>query len=149
MTSKRTGLTKAQTVVINGVLPILVLGLGVPVGTVAVLLLLKSAPLGDAFDHGELLLGAGNAALVGVFAFLSDRPNDSLNVTLAAIVYTVLVGMASYVGWAYVSVEGLTNAPYSHSAALYLGGGFTLLSVGVSLYLVSKTFRPPGAASTR
>jgi hypothetical protein len=131
---------------INGVLPVLVLGIGAPVGLVAFCLALKGkgAPIAVAVSHGELLLGAGNAALVGAFTYLAARPDkNAVNGTIGAIVYIVLGGMPNYVGWAYVTVAGIDRSGYSHGAATTYG----LIAAGVtglvSLWFVSETFRPP------
>lgn len=137
-----TGLTKAETIVLNGVLPAIVLGICTPVGLVAFCLALQGASVEGAVDHGELLLGAGNAAMVGAFAFLSARPNQSMWGTIGAFGYIIL-GIFAYAGWAWVTMCVITHSEYSHEAVVTYGIiAATFLGV-VSLFLVAQTFKPP------
>lgn len=146
--SPLTGLTKAETIFLNGVLPAIVLGICTPVGLVAFCLVLQGAPVKGAIDHGELLLGAGNAAMVGAFAFLSARPNQSMWGTIGAFGY-IVAGIFSYAGWAWVTMSVITHSKYSHDAVVTYGI-IAATSLGVvSLFLVAQTFRPPLNTSSR
>ncbi len=145
--SPATGLTLAETIVVNGVLPVIVLGVLLPVGAVAFCLALKGAPVRQSVEHGELLLGAGNAAMVGSFTYLASRPSDSVIGTAGALCYLIFGGVFPYLGWASIAVDVITDAKYSHAATEQWGAAAVIATAAMSLYCVSKTFRPPEAVA--
>lgn len=134
-------LTRGQAFFVNGIVQVLLLGVCLPVGAVAFLLALKGEAIRQAVDHGELLLGAGNAALIGAFSFLGGRAANQME-TVGVLVFIATVGILSYAGWAYVTVETVTGETYSEGAVVAAGLAMAFLAVGGSLYLVSSALAP-------
>jgi hypothetical protein len=142
-TSSSPSLSLAQTMLLQGVIPIVLVGFVLPIGLIGLALALEEAPVSGAIDHGELFLSAANAGFIGCIALVASRTDEAINAMIAAIVVLVLVILPGYVGWALISVQGVLGRQYSNLWPIAMGGSWALIGTAVGLTLVRLSYRPP------
>lgn len=142
-------LSFVQTMVLQGAIPIVVVGVLVPVGLVALFLALDAAPLARAVEHGELFLAAANSAFTGCVSLVAARRDKVLNATIASFVVLLMIVLPCYAAWAFLTVEELQGRQYSHALAVVGGGGMTIAAVIVALSFVALTYSKPAPRQGR
>jgi FlaA1/EpsC-like NDP-sugar epimerase len=132
-------LTTGQTMLLVGVIPIVIVGVLLPVGLIAAGLALSDGSAFDAIKHGELFLAAANAALAGCVALGAARTDRLALAVILAFLALLVIVIPSYVLWAILTVKELRNESYSESIAVVGGGGMTLAAIVVALGFVRLT----------
>jgi hypothetical protein len=141
-TSSSSSLSLGQVMLLQGVIPIILIGIALPIGLIALVLALESAPIRGAVDHGELFLCASNAGFIGCSALIASRSDRAINSMIASIFVLGGIIVPGYVGWSVLTVQGLLDKPYSDFLAIVIGGGLTLLASTVGLVFVRLSYRP-------
>jgi hypothetical protein len=131
----------AQTMILQGVIPIVLVGIFLPLGLTAFMLALEKAPIGDALEHGELFLAAGNTAFTGCIVLVTSRTDRALNATIAALAIHIAIILPAYACWAFLTVHALLDMDYSKELALVGGGIYAGLGAIVALILVRISYR--------
>jgi hypothetical protein len=134
-------LTLAQTMVLQGVLPIILVGLMLPVGITAFFLALENAPVDSAIEQGSLFLAAGNSAFTGCIVLVSSR-HDSPNSMIATLLVLVGFVVPAYGGWALLTVQQILHKPYSTAIATVWGGIGAAVAIVIALVFVRLSYRP-------
>jgi hypothetical protein len=127
--------------VLVGVIPVLVVGVLVPLGLIAGFLALDETSAIDAVTHGELFLAGGNAAVTGCVALVATRHDNLLWATIAAFGVLLAIVLPCYGFWAFLTVQEMQDNDYSESLAVIGGGGFALVAVSVAMAFVRLTYR--------
>lgn len=141
-------LTRWQQVLVQAVLPILVFGIVLPIGLVALLLWLDGKSVSDAVNGSELFLAGGNSAFTGSLVLLGARPDKAIGATISCVFVSALVVLPCYLAWAYISTAQVRHADYSAHKAIQ--GGLIATAVGLLLASVLvwyAFFAPTPAAS--
>jgi hypothetical protein len=128
--------------VLQGVIPICLIGFAVPIGLIALALAIESAPMRGAVDHGELFLSASNAGFVGCISLIASRTDEAVNVMITAMIVLAVIILPGYVGWALLSVHAFHAKEYSDLWPIGIGGFWAVLGVAVGLALVRLSYRP-------
>lgn len=140
-------LSLAQTMMLQGVIPIVLVGIALPIGLIALVLAIENAPVGGAFDHGALFLAAGNAAFIGCVSLIAARSDRPINAMIASMVVLVSIVVPAYACWAVLTVRSLLEMEYSQFLAVGVGGAYAALSAIVALVFVWLSYRPPAVIS--
>ena len=127
-----------------GVFPVILIGIGLPVGLVALLLMLKGAPVSQAVDQGELFLSGGNAAVTGCVVLVAARPERAVNAAISSLFILVLVVLPSYAAWAYIVVENPSTLERTMDIVLKGGLGMAVVGVALALTLVRIAYSDAG-----
>lgn len=134
-------LSYRQAMLLQGVLPIVLVALVLPLGLTACFLAVKGAPVEDAMRHGELFLAGGNAAFTGCVVLLAARPDKALNAAIASLFSLVLLVVPCYGIWAFISVQALTKQSYAPEWAQTGGTVWALAGVASSMLFVRHAYR--------
>jgi hypothetical protein len=137
-----TGLSYRQAMLLQGVLPVMLVSVLLPIGLICFFLALRAMPISDAFSHGELFLAGGNAAFAGCIVLVAARPDEALNAAIAAIFSLVLLVLPCYGIWAFISVGLLDGDAYVKSLVEVGGGAWATAGVIVSMAFVRYAYRP-------
>lgn len=129
-------LTRWQALALQAVLPILLMGVVLPIGLVALLLEIEGAPISDAVDRGELFLAGGNAAFTGCLVLISARPDKAVFASICTSFASIGVVLPCYAAWALITTAGARHADYSVDAAVKWG--LAAAVAGLLLDAVSK-----------
>lgn len=140
-------LSLAQTMMLQGVIPIVLVGIALPIGLVALVLAIENAPVAGAFDQGVLFLTAGNAGFIGCASLIASRSDRPVNAMIASMVVLVSIVVPAYACWAVLTVRNLLGMEYSHFLAVGVGGVYAVLSAIVALVFVRLSYRPPAVIS--
>jgi len=135
-------LSYKQALLLQGVLPIVLIAVCLPLGLVVLFLAATAAPLRLAVSHGELFLAGGNASFAGCIVLLAARPDRALNAAIASLFALVLLVVPCYGLWAYISVDTLTKKSYATSVAEVGGAAWAVAGVVVSMAFVRYAYRP-------
>jgi hypothetical protein len=136
-------LSLGQAMMLQGVIPIVLVGVLLPVGLIACFLALENGSVRGAVEHGELFLAAGNSAFTGCVVLVASRTDQVLNATIASLVVLVLIVLPAYACWGLLTVQELLDKHYSTSLATVGGGSFAVLAIVVALVFVWLSHRPP------
>lgn len=139
-------LSRMQSFLLQGLLPIVVVGTLLPLGLVAMLLSLKEASPSDAVSHGELYLAGGNAAFMGCVSLTASRHDKGLNAAICALFTVVVVVLPCYAAWAYMSVQTITNDTFSRSIAV--DGGYVVAGLGTLIAIIFVLFSYPATTES-
>ncbi|MBK5220040.1 MAG: hypothetical protein JJE35_09690 [Thermoleophilia bacterium] len=146
--SDKPKLTRGQNLMLQAVLPILLIGIILPIGLVVLLLWIDGSELSEAVDRGELFLAGGNAAFTGCLILLAARPDKAVGASISSMVVVIMVVLPCYVAWAHISTASARHAEYATSSALE--GGVVAAAVGILLaavlVLVAFFSRPNGSS---
>jgi hypothetical protein len=124
-------LTRWQGLMLQGVLPILIFGIVLPIGLVALLLWIDGAPVSDAVNRGELFLAGGNAAFTGCLVLIVARPDKAIAAAISCFFVSAAVVLPCYMAWAHISTAQARHAEYSVDQAIQ--GGLVATAAGVLL----------------
>jgi uncharacterized membrane protein YidH (DUF202 family) len=124
-----------------GVIPVVLVGVVLPLGLIAGFLALDEGSPMEAVTHGELFLTAGNAAVTGCVALVSARHDRLINATIASFVVLLGIVLPCYGAWAFLAVQELQDRAYSEALAVIGGAGMTIAAVSVALVFVRLTCR--------
>ncbi len=130
---------------LQGIIPIGLIGFALPIGLIAFALAIESAPIRSAVDHGELFLAASNAGFVGCISLIASRTDQAINAMIVAIIVLAVIILPGYIGWALLTVHSLLAKEYSDVWPILIGGFWAFLGVVVGLVLVRLSYRPPRA----
>lgn len=144
----RSSLSAGQALLLQGVIPIVLVGIVLPIGLIACFLGLEESPLQGAVKHGELFLAAGNAAFTGCVVLVAARSDIIINAVIASFVVLITIVVPGYACWALLTVQGLLAKPYSESLAIFGGGFFVVIASVVALTFVKLAYRPVAVRST-
>jgi hypothetical protein len=134
--------TLMQTMMLHGVIPVLLVGLLLPLGLVGLFLAADNGEAGAAIKHGELFLAAGNAAFTGCVVLVSSRLDQLLNAVIASLVVLVLIVVPAYGCWSFLTAQQLLQKPGSENLAIVGGGCFALVAIAVALVFVRLSYTP-------
>jgi hypothetical protein len=123
-----------QAFMLQGVFAAVVVGACLPIGLVVMFLAIRTSPLSNAVQHGELYLAGGNAAVVGCVSLMAARPENPANAAISALFVVTLIVGPCYAFAAYFSVQGIVHQTVSHGVAV--AGGVVAAFVGVCVALV-------------
>ena len=126
--------------VVQGVLPIVVAGLVLPIGLVALFLAATGDSASPAVSRGELFLAGGTAGFIGALVFATARQTAGRSVA----VFTVLVlwVLPTYALWAFMAVREIQG--HANPTAVVETAGFVCSSVGVLTGLALVVLAYPG-----
>lgn len=144
-------LSGKQWLLLQGVLPIVIVGVALPVGLVALFLAVKGASASGAIKHGELYLSGGNAAFTGCVALFSGRRGDRASVAIATLYVLMVVVVPCYATWAFFATQTALGETYSGTLATD-GGAVSALAgsiVALTLIKLSQPGSEPGAIGQR
>jgi len=127
---------------LQGVIPVILVGIVLPIGLIALALAIEDAPIRGAVDHGALFLAAGNAGFIGCVSLIASRVDRAVNAMIASIVVLVLIVVPAYACWAILTVRSLLEMEYSEFLAVGVGGAFAVLAIVVALVFVRLSYRP-------
>ena len=142
-------LTMSRTVsfLIQGVVGIVVGGLVLPVGLLA--LILESNATGSAhlaFTHGVFFLAGGNAALAGCVSLIAARRALPPAWGFVALFVLSFDAVPCYALWASITVDTLLRRTYSTAFALHGGEIAGLGSTVLALCMVAAAYASPDDA---
>ena len=135
-------LSYRQAMLLQGVLPVMLVAVLLPIGMICFFLALRAMPISDAFAHGELFLAGGNAAFAGCIVLVAARPDEAVNAAIAAIFSLVLLVLPCYGIWAFISVGLLAGDTYVSSLVEVGGGAWAVAGITVSMAFVRYAYRP-------
>lgn len=126
--------------VVQGVLPIIVAGLVLPIGLVALFLAATGDSPSPAVSRGELFLAGGTAGFIGALVFATARQSTGRSVA----VFTVLVlwVLPTYALWAFMAVREIQG--HENPTAVVETGGFVCSTFGVCTGLALVVLAYPG-----
>ena len=146
MSPGETQLSRWQTVALQAVLPILLIGVALPLGLTALVLGVDEISVSHAVDHGELFLVGGNAAFTGCLVLVANRPDRAINAFIVSTVIGAMVIVPSYIAWALLATSAARDAHYSMSVAIRWGAIAAIAGLITALALVVYTFFIPTGA---
>lgn len=132
-----------QVFLLQALFPILIVGVVLPVGLVAIFLALSEAAIGEAVSHGELWLGAGNAGLIGCLSLIASRHDAGLNAAITTLYTMAIVVIPCYAFWAGFSVRVIEGEAYSKVLAAEGGAIAAGAAVMFGVALVMLASQPP------
>lgn len=124
-------------------MPIVVVGVGLPVGLVALFLAAKGNAADGAVAHGELYLSGGNAAFVGCVALFARHGKNRRNALIATLYVLMVLVVPSYAMWAFFATETILSESYSGVVAVQ-GGLVSAVGgalAGLTLICISQRSR--------
>jgi hypothetical protein len=136
------GLGLWQTILLQGVIPVVVVGVMLPIGFVGFFLAIWEAPISDAVGHGELFLSAANASFIGCLVLIVSRTDSLVNVLIASFFALLLIMLPAFGLWAALTVQSLLDKEYSEQLAILGGGAYALIATVVALVFVWLSYRP-------
>jgi hypothetical protein len=131
-----------EAMLLHGVLPVLLVGLILPIGLPACFLGAQGASAWEAVKHGELFLSAGNAGFTGSLVLLSSRTDIQRAAALVAVVALILFMLIPFCLWAFLTTQAILGKEYSEPFAIIGGSSYAVLAVVVALVLVRLSYRP-------
>lgn len=132
------GPSRLQALALQAIVPILLIGVVLPIGLVALLLLIDGASLSGAVDHGELFLAGGNAAFIACLLLMSARPDRAMGVFVVCQLAFVLVVLPSYAAWAHVTALSAQHDDYSE--AMTVQGGLVATAAGLIVAIICVVY---------
>lgn len=136
-------LSLAQMMILQGLIPIVLVGFLLPIGLVAAALAIESAPIHSAVDHGELFLAGANAGFIGSITLVVSRTDQTVNSMITAFLVLIVVTFPGYFAWALLSVHALVGKEYPDVWPVEVGGTWAFVGVLVGMALVKLSYRPP------
>jgi len=134
--------TRWQHVLLQGALPILIIGAVLPLGLIALFRATLGSSLAGTIEHGELYLAGGNAAFTGCLVFASSRTDIPTTVVASVLPALALLTLPCYALWALLTVLTMRGTDYSSSIATAGGAYAASLCVLVGLVFVYFSHRP-------
>lgn len=134
-------MTRGQFFVLNWVIAVVVAGMVLPLGFIALFLAGAGKPIGEVISHGELFLVAGNSVVASAAVLVSSRVDQAVSAAVACLCSILTVGAPSYAIWAYLSTQSLLARPFDSNFTVV--GGWVSAIVGL---LVSAEFVRTAAA---
>jgi hypothetical protein len=119
-----------QFVLLNWCVAVLVVGVLLPLGMVAIFLEASSGSIGTTVEHGELFLVSGNATVTASTVLLATRLDQLLDAVIASFCAILLIAVPSYGIWAYMTTQSLLGGSYNLDFAVK--GGWIMLAVGLT-----------------
>jgi hypothetical protein len=139
---KHSSLGVWQTMLLHGGIPIVIVGIVLPLGLIAFFLAMQNEPIKGAVEHGELFLSAANAGFTGCLVLLVSRADESVNALIAALVALLLIMLPAFTCWAFLTAQGILDKDYSEQFAIIGGGSYALLATVVALVFVRLSYNP-------
>lgn len=136
-------LSLAQMMILQGLIPIVLVGFFLPIGLVAAALAIENAPIFNAVDHGELFLAGANAGFIGSLTLVISRTDQTVNSMITAFLVLIVIIFPGYFAWALLSVQALLGREYSDVWPMEVGGTWAIVGVVVGMALVKLSYRPP------
>lgn len=146
MTRTSGGLSRWQEVVVQAVLPILFIGIVLPLGLTALVLGLDQIPLSKAVDHGELYLVGGNAAFTSCLVLISNRPDQAINTFIVSAVINFTVVFPCYLAWVLLATSTARETHYSTDVTIDWGFVAAIAGLLTAVVLVTYAFFIPAGA---
>lgn len=140
-------LTRWQTIMLQAVFPILLIGILLPLGLTVLVLGVDQVSLSHAFDHGELYLVGANAAFTSCLVLISNRPDQAINTFIISSFISSTVVFPSYFVWALLSTAPARAAQYSTNLKVTWGIVAAVAGLVTALGLVVYAFFIPASAS--
>lgn len=141
-------LSRWQAIALQAVLPILLIGIFLPLGLTILVLGLDQIPLSHAFNHGELYLVGGNAAFTSCLILISNRPDQAVNTFIVSAVINWTVVVPCYLAWALLATSTARAAHYSTNVAIDWGVIAAITGLLTAVVLVIYAFFVPVGART-
>jgi hypothetical protein len=138
---QHSGLTLGQTMLLQGVIPIVLVGLILPVGMTAFFLGIENASASAAIEHGDLFLAAGNSAFTGCIVLAASR-HDSPYAMIVTVAVLLAFVFPAYGAWALLTVQQILHKPYSTDIATVWGGIGAVVAAIIALVFVRLSYRP-------
>ena len=135
-------MTRLQTFWLQGVLPILMIGILLPLGLIALFRAALGSSMLGTIEHGELYLAGGNAAFTGCLVFASSRVDIPAKVAIGVLPALVLLTLPCYALWALLTVLTMRGEKYSSTIATTGGGYAAGLCIVIGLVFVYYSHRP-------
>jgi hypothetical protein len=129
-------LTQSQGMMLRGVIPILLVGVLLPLGLILGFLVLREAPLRGAVENGELFLAAANTAFAGCVVLVSSRTDKLLSSMITSFVTVAFIVVPCYAFWAGLTVQEVTHGRFSSAFAIVGGGSYAVVAILVALVFV-------------
>lgn len=131
-----------EAMLLHGVLPVLLVGLALPIGLPACFFGAQGASAWEAVRHGELFLSAGNAGFTGALVLISSRTDIQIRAAIVAITALLLFMFIPFSLWGFLTTQAILGKNYSEEFAIIGGAGYTVVAVVVALVLVRVSYRP-------
>lgn len=134
-------MSRTQSFALLGIFGVLVVGVGLPLGLVAVMLESSSAgSIRGAVDHGELFLAAANAAIGGCVALIGSRRDNVLSRAIATLFVFAAVVFPCYAAWAAVTTHISLGLDYSEQFVVTGGCVAVVAAVVIALAMVAASY---------
>jgi hypothetical protein len=121
-----------QSLAINWLFPIIIVGMVAPIALEAFALALANADASAALHHGELYLVSANTATCSGALLLASRLDRVFDASMAAYGAIILIALPSYFAWATLSAAAILGNSVNASFARIGGSVDVLLSLTVS-----------------
>ena len=131
-----------QLVMLNWFLPVVVVGMCLPVGLIAGYLAMSNGHASAAIDHGELYLAGGNAGVTGCVVVLTSRLDRLLTSTIVSLTVILLGVVPCYSFWAYLTSKAVLGEAYDRTLATSGGGVAAFAGALVAFVLVCYSHAP-------
>lgn len=131
-------MTRLQSFLLQGALPILIIGVLLPLGLIGLFRAAFGSPIVGTIEHGELYLSGGNAAFTGCLVFASSRIDIPAKVAMTVLPTLILLTLPCYALWALLSV--LTSRGQKYSLAIATTGGAYAAGVCIVVGLIFVYF---------
>jgi hypothetical protein len=140
MNRQQSGLSLGQAMMLHAIIPIVLVGVVLPVGLVALFLAIDDQPISGAIDRGELFLAGGNAAFTGCLVLVAARPDRAVTASIVSLITSMFVVLPCYAAWAYVSVASHQDADYSVEMVIDWSVAAAIVGVTLALGLAAYAF---------
>lgn len=131
---------------LQAVLPILLIGIVLPLGLTALVLGLDEISVSHAVDHGELYLVGGNAAFTSCLVLVSNRPDQAINTFIVSSFISWTVVFPCYLVWALLATSTARAAHYSTNVTVHWGVAAAVAGLVTAVVLVIYAFFVPAGA---
>jgi fumarate reductase subunit D len=129
-------MTRAQLFLLQGVFAILVIGVLLPLGLLALFLMVNGASLSSAVDRGELYLAGGTASFAASVGFVAARQHQPFGSLLSLLFVVAFVVLPCYALAALCNVHATIDEPLADKWVIGLGAIYGGIGVLVALALV-------------
>jgi hypothetical protein len=130
-----------QIILLNWMLPVVIVGVALPIVLVMGFLIGAGGSAGEAVNHGELFLAGGNAVVSGCVVLLSSRYDRLMDATIASLIVILILVVPAYAFWAYLTTEALQKNHYNEHIASQGGGVAALVGCIVAFVFVRLSYR--------
>lgn len=136
-------MSRLQSFLLLGVFGVVIVGVGLPVGLVAIALESSGGTsIPGAIRHGELWLAAANAAVAGCIALMASGRHNVLSRAIATLFVFALGVIPCYTAWAAIVAHIHLGLDYSKAFAVDGGAVAAGSATLIGLSMVVAAYDP-------